>query len=240
MALAKISNNTNDGLKVETMNTPISPPTYVATGSDMTAVVGTTNQTSSLTTGTRIKTLIPPLSMFSWCGNLLKKLPSGRFEIQKSIAKSETQTETTEDWSKIFWQSSAFQPWFCSRNQFPLQSYTEGNGEKPCGNTNNDDASPASYQVKLTQLRRFLRQSLELIHRRNFEETKSHLAPNNISAKCSIWSTEETSSKKNLHDAIYFCPTLELLCRRNVEQMKYSIESTCFARICNPCSHCVL
>jgi hypothetical protein len=121
-----------------------------------------------------------------------------------------------------------------------LQSYTEGNGEKPCGNTNNDDASPASYQVKLTQLRRFLRQSLELIHRRNFEETKSHLAPNNISAKCSIWSTEETSSKKNLHDAIYFCPTLELLCRRNVEQMKYSIESTCFARICNPCSHCVL
>jgi hypothetical protein len=22
--------------------------------------------------------------------------------------------------------------------------------------------------------------------------------------------------------------------------MKYSIKSTCFARICNPCSHCVL
>ncbi len=97
MALAKISNNTNDGLRVETMNTPISPPTSAATGSDMTAVVGTTNQTSSLTAGTRIKTLIPPLNMFSWCGNLLKKLPSGRFEIQKSIAKSETQTETMED-----------------------------------------------------------------------------------------------------------------------------------------------
>ncbi len=97
MALAKISNNTNDGLRVETMNTPISPPTSATTGSDMTAVVGTTNQTSSLTTGTRIKTLIPPLSMFSWCRNLFKKFPSGRFEIQKSIAKSETQTETTED-----------------------------------------------------------------------------------------------------------------------------------------------
>jgi hypothetical protein len=60
-------------------------------------MVGTINQTSSLTAGTRIKTLIPPLSMFSWCENLLKKLPSGRFEIQKSIAKSKTQTETTED-----------------------------------------------------------------------------------------------------------------------------------------------
>jgi len=92
MALAKISNNTNDGLRVEAMNTPISPPTSATTGSDMTVVVGTTNQTSSLTVGTKKKTLIPPLNMFSWCGNLLKKLPSGRFEIQKSIAKSETQT----------------------------------------------------------------------------------------------------------------------------------------------------
>jgi len=63
IALAKISNNTNDGLRVETMNTPISPPTSAATRSDMTTVVGTTNQTSSLTTGTRIKTLIPPLNM---------------------------------------------------------------------------------------------------------------------------------------------------------------------------------
>jgi hypothetical protein len=96
-ALAKINNNTNDGLRVETMNTPISPPTYTATWSDMTAVVGTTNQASSLTAGTRRKNLIPPLNMFSWCENLLKKLPSGRFEIQKFIAKSETQTETTED-----------------------------------------------------------------------------------------------------------------------------------------------
>jgi hypothetical protein len=96
-ALAKISNNSNDGLKIETMNTPIFPPTSTATWSDMTAMVGTTNQASSLTTGTRRKNLIPPLSMFSWCRNLLKKLPSGRFEIQKSIAKSETQTETTED-----------------------------------------------------------------------------------------------------------------------------------------------
>jgi len=96
-ALAKISNNTNDGLRVETMNTPISPPTSAATWSDMTVVVGTTNQVSSLTAGTRRKIFIPPLSMFSWCRNLLKKLPSGRFEIQKSIAKSETQTETTED-----------------------------------------------------------------------------------------------------------------------------------------------
>jgi hypothetical protein len=67
-----------------------------------------------------------------------------------------------------------------------LQSYIEGNGEKPCGNTNNDDASPASCQTKSTQLRQFVRQSLEFIHRRNFEETKSHLAPNNISTKCSI------------------------------------------------------
>ncbi len=90
MALAKISNNTNDGLRVETMNTPISPPTCAATRSDMIVVVGTTNQTSSLTAGTRIKTFIPPLSMFSWCGSLLKKLPSGRFEIQKSLAKSKT------------------------------------------------------------------------------------------------------------------------------------------------------
>ncbi len=49
---------------------------------------------------------------------------------------------------------------------------------------------------------------------------KSHLTPNNIFAKCSIWSAEETSSKKNLHDAIYFCPTLELLRKRNVEQTK--------------------
>ncbi len=81
MALANISNNTNDGLRVETMKTPISPPTSAVIGSDMTVVVGTTNQTSSLTAGTRIKTLIPPLSMFFWCGNLLKKLPSGRFEI---------------------------------------------------------------------------------------------------------------------------------------------------------------
>jgi len=96
-ALAKISNNTNDGLKVETMNTPIFPPTSTATWSDMITVVGTTNQASSLTAGTRRKYLIPPFSMFSWCGNLLKKLPSGRFEIQKSIAKLETQTETTED-----------------------------------------------------------------------------------------------------------------------------------------------
>jgi hypothetical protein len=95
--LAKISNNTNDGLRVETMNTPISPPTSTATWSDMTTVVGTTNQASSLTTGTRRKNLIPPLNMFSWCGNLLKKLPSGRFEIQKSIAKSKTQTKTTKD-----------------------------------------------------------------------------------------------------------------------------------------------
>jgi hypothetical protein len=96
-ALAKISSYTNDGLRVETMNTPISPPTSAATWSDMTAVVGTTNQTSSLIAGTRRKNLIPPLSMFSWCGNLLKKLPSGRFEIQKSIAKLKTQTETTEE-----------------------------------------------------------------------------------------------------------------------------------------------
>jgi hypothetical protein len=88
MALAKISNNTDDGLRVETMNTPISPPTSAATLSDMTAVVGTTNQTSSLTAGTR-RNLIPPLSMFSWCGTLLKKLPSGRFEIQKSFENLE-------------------------------------------------------------------------------------------------------------------------------------------------------
>jgi len=96
-ALAKISNNINDGLRVETMNTPIFPPTSAATWSDMTIVVGTTNQASSLTAGTRRKNLIPPLNMFSWCENFLKKLPSGRFEIQKFIAKSETQTETTED-----------------------------------------------------------------------------------------------------------------------------------------------
>jgi hypothetical protein len=89
MALAKISNNTDDGLRVETMDTPISPPTSAATGSDMTAVVGTTNQTSSLTAGTTRRNLIPPLSMFSWCGNLLKKLPSGRFEIQKSFENLE-------------------------------------------------------------------------------------------------------------------------------------------------------
>lgn len=46
------------------------------------------------------------------------------------------------------------------------------------------------------------------------------LTPNNISAKCSIWSAEEISSKKNLIDAIYFCPILEVLRRRNVEQTK--------------------
>ncbi|CAK9202226.1 unnamed protein product [Sphagnum troendelagicum] len=90
MALAKISNNTDDGLRVETMNTSISPPTSAATGSDMTAVVGPTNQTSSLTAGTRRRNLISPLSMFSWCGNLLKKLPSGRFEIQKSFENLES------------------------------------------------------------------------------------------------------------------------------------------------------
>jgi hypothetical protein len=88
MALAKISNDNDDGLRVESMNTPISPPTSAATLSDMTAVVGTTNQTSSLTAGTR-RNLIPPLSMFSWCGNLLKKLPSGGFEIQKSFENLE-------------------------------------------------------------------------------------------------------------------------------------------------------
>ncbi len=91
MALTKISNNTDDGLRVETMNTPISPPTSAATGSDMTAVAGTRYQTSSLTAGSTRRNLIPPLSMFSWCGSLLKKLPSGRFEIQKSSENLELQ-----------------------------------------------------------------------------------------------------------------------------------------------------
>jgi hypothetical protein len=37
-----------------------------------------------------------------------------------------------------------FKPRLCSRNRFPLESYIEGNGEKPCGNMNNDDASIAT------------------------------------------------------------------------------------------------
>jgi hypothetical protein len=95
------------------------------------------------------------------------------------------------------------------------------------------------------------------IPRTNLHKKCEQTMPNNISAKCLIWSVEETSSKKismmpyifvqpsncsaeemsskqNLSDSkclceildrihmlcIYFCLTLELFHRRNVEQTK--------------------
>jgi hypothetical protein len=56
------------------------------------------------------------------------------------------------------------------------------------------------------------------------------LTPNNISVKCSIWSAEEISSKKNLIVAIYFCPILEIL-RKEMSSKQNLSNAKCFCEI---------
>lgn len=56
------------------------------------------------------------------------------------------------------------------------------------------------------------------------------LTPNNISVKCSIWSAEEISSKKNLIDPIYFCPILEVL-RKEMSSKQNLSDAKCFCEI---------
>ncbi len=87
--------------------------------------------------------------------------------------------------------------------------------------------------------------NLPCVHIKILSEPRTHpqkkcrgneisLTPNNISAKCLIWSAEEISSKKNLIDAIYFCLIPEVLRRRNVKQTKFE---SCQIFLSNPRSN---